>query len=271
MGVVRLVRSRAQPHVIIQFSRNGFGSQVFLAHPIELPSESGSSRNGHLQRPSQQTAVHELLQRLYRCTQAIEVVLETEPGVQAEDAVVLLHGLHHPFAFADGTCHRLLTPDVLARLGRFDSHQGMPMRRRGDMHHIHIRVLYQVAEVVIGLQSLVELLLAHFHGLLQVILIYIANRHQSALLVAGEMIATSTDTAYPDDTLGELVARCDVLRAPQYLCRHDGEQPDSTHCFEKISSVGSHSICVFICFSNAIYSSTHPVIQSEAKDLDHTK
>ena len=245
MRVVWLVRSRAQPHVIIQFGRNRFRSQVFLAYPEELPSKAGSTGDSHLQWPAQQTAIHQFLQRLDGSTQAIEIVLETEPGIQTENAVVLFHRFHHTLPFANGTGHRLFTPDVLAGLGRFDCHDSMPMRRSGDMNDVYIRVLNQITEIVVCLECFIEFLLTQVHRFLQMVLVYITYRYQATLFIAGKVITASTDTAHTNNTLGELVARCNVIRSAQYLSRYNGEQTDSTHCLEKISSIGSHSILLF--------------------------
>ena len=248
MRVVRLVRSRTQPHVVIQFSRNWFWSQVLFSYPEELPSKTGSTGDSHLQRPTQQAAIHQLLQWFDGSTQSIEIVLETEPGIQSEDTVVLLHGFHYPLAFANGTGHWLFTPDVLTSLGSFYRHQGMPMRRSGNVNYIHIRVFNQVTEIMISLQGLVELLLAQVHRLLQMVLVYITYRYQTARFITGKVIATSTDTTYPNDTLGQLVARCDVIGTSQYLSWYDGEQTNSTHCLQKVSSIGSHSMMILIRF-----------------------
>ena len=242
--VVGLVRRRAEPHVVIQFGRNGLRREVLLPHPEEFPGEARGSRDGHLEGPSQQSAVDQLLQRLDRRAQSVEGVLETEPRVQAEDAAVLLHRLHDALAFADGACHRFLAPDVLAGPGRLDGHQSVPVGRGGDMHDVDVGIGNEVAVVVVGFEGLVELLAAQRHGAVEVVPVDIADRHQPAGVVRREVIAALADAAHADDAFGELVAGGDVFGASEHAARHDGQQRHAAQRFEKVSA-GTHIFRLF--------------------------
>ena len=236
VDVVGLEGSRTEPHVVVKLCRDGFGLQVLLAHPEEFPGEARSTADGNLQRPTQHTAVNELLQGLNRCAETIERVSETEPGVQAEDAVVLLHSLHHALTLADGTGHGLLAPDVLAGFGSLNTHQRMPMGRRSDVDDIHIGVVDEVTEIVIRDRGVVETLLGHVDSLLQMLLVHITDGYQTATLVAGEVITAAPDTSDADDTLGELVAWCHMLGSTQHTAWDNGEQRGCSHRLQKFSS-----------------------------------
>ncbi|CCZ76045.1 unknown [Alistipes finegoldii CAG:68] len=238
--VVGFVGRRSEPHVVIQLGGNRFRSEVFPAHPEELPRESGGARNGHLERPAQQAAVDQLLERLDRRAETIEGILEAEPSVQAEDAVVAPDGFGYALAFADGARHRFLAPDVLAGLGRLDGHDAVPVRRRGDMHDVDIGVGNQAAEVAVGFQRLAELLLSQRNGAFEVFAVHVADCHQPAVLVAGEVVAALADAAHADDAFGELVARSGELRAAEHLARDDRQQRHAAQRFQKISTGGTH-------------------------------
>ena len=243
--VVGLPGRRAEPHVVIQFRRNGLRREVLLSHPEEFPGETRGSGDGHLEGPSQQAAVYELFQRFDRRSQPVEGVLEAEPSVQPEDAAVPFDGLHHALALADGARHRLLAPDVLARLGRFDGHQPVPVGRGGDVYDVYVGGGDQVAVVVIGFELLAELLAAQRHGAVEVVPVNVADRHQPALLGAGEVVAALADAAHADDAFGELVARGDEFRASEHAARHDGQQRHAAQRFEEISA-GTHFLQVVL-------------------------
>ena len=224
MTVIGLIGSRTEPHIVVEFLWHGFGHQVFLAHPVEFPSKSGSARYGNRQRPSEQTAVNEFFQWFHRGAESIEIILESKPSIETENAVVLLHGFHHSATFAYGARHGFFAPNVLACLGGFDSHQGMPVRRCGYMHHVNIGVVDKIAKIVVSIKILAEFASAEFQCLLQVQLVDIAHRHQSAMLIACEVIAAATYAAHAYYTLGELIAWSHMLGTAKHLCGHYREE-----------------------------------------------
>ena len=249
--VVGFVGRRAEPHVVVQLFRDGLGLEVLLPHPEEFPGESRGSGDGHLEGPSQQAAVDEFLERFDRRAQSVEGVLEAEPGVQAEDASVLPDGLHHALALADGARHRLLAPDVLAGLGCLDGHDAVPVGRGGDVYDVDVGVGDQIPVVVIAFEGLVELLAAQRDGAFEVFAVDVADRHQAACIVGGEVIAALADAAHADDALRELVARGDEFGASEHAARHDGQQRQPACLFQKISAV-THSISGCVFFLDAV-------------------
>ena len=217
------------------------GLEVLLPHPEEFPGESRGSGDGHLEGPSQQAAVDQLLERLDGGAQAIEGIRETEPRIEAEDAVVALDGLHDALALADGTGHRFLAPDVLAGLGGLNGHDAVPVGRGGDVYDVDVGVGDQIPVVVIAFEGLVELLAAQRDGAFEVFAVDVADRHQTALLGAGEMVAALADAPDADDAFGELVARRHVFRAAEHMARDDRQQCHAAQCFQKIPA-GTHIV-----------------------------
>ena len=249
MYVVRLVRRRTQPHVVVQLCRHLLRLQILLAYPVEFPVETRMLRDGHLQWPTQQSALYQLLQWFHRRAQTIELIREAEPRVDAEHTSVLLHSLAHPLALAYGACHRLLTPDVLARLRSLYGHQGVPVRWGSYVYDVHVRVMYQVAIVMI----LRHTLRTQVAPRLQVLLVHVADRHQSGATIILMSTSHATNT---DDTLRQLVARCQETVA-QHWSWDDGKQCQTTYAFQEISSTDAHSLVLILrlifCFSAQIY------------------
>ena len=232
MYVVRLVRRRSQPHIVVQLCRYLLRLQILLAYPVEFPVEARMLRDGHLQRPTQQSALYQLLQRFHRRAQSVELIREAEPRVDAEHTSVLLHCLAHPLALAYGACHRLLTPDVLARLCSLYGHQCVPVWWCSYVYDVHVRVMYQVAVVVI----LRHTLGAQVASSLQVLLIHVTDSHQSCAAI---VLMSASHATYADDTLRQLVARRQEAVA-QHRARHDGKQCQASYRFQEISSADTH-------------------------------
>ena len=197
--VVGLVGSRAQPQVVVQFLGNGLHFQVLLSCPEELPGEACGTRDAHFQGPSQQAAVDKLLERLHIGAQSVEGVLEAEPCVQSENPAVALHGFFHPFPLADGAGHRLLAEDVLAGIGCFHRHDTVPVGGCGNVYYVYIRVVDEVAEIVVCLGRDVPFCLGCFHGRIQVFLVHIAQRHHAAAFVVHEMQVATSDASHADN------------------------------------------------------------------------
>jgi hypothetical protein len=107
--------------------------------------------------------------------------------------------------------------------------------------------MYQVSPVCIGLQVGVELLYTGIQGLAQVILVHIADRHQTATLVTSEMEAAHANAADTDDAPRELVTGRHEIVVSTHLSEHfpgkDGEKANSGSRFlDKTSSRMSHSV-----------------------------
>ena len=65
-----------------------------------------------------------------------EVLLRAFLRARAEDAPVLLRGVHDRASLADGHRHRLLEEHVLAGTARLDGHLRVPVVRYGDQHAV---------------------------------------------------------------------------------------------------------------------------------------
>ena len=127
MRMVWLERSRAEPHVVVEFLRNRLRFEVLLAGPVEFPCEASGSRDPDGERPAENSAVHEFLQRLDSGSKTVEGVLEAEPGVQSEYSSVFLDCIDNLLAFPDGSGHRFLAENVLSGLAGFHCHDSMPV------------------------------------------------------------------------------------------------------------------------------------------------
>ena len=254
VGMIRLHRSRSKPHVIVKLLRNRLRLKVFTSCPIELPGESRSSGDPDGERPTEKSAVHELLQRLDGGTKSIEGVLETEPSVETEYAAILVYRLNHLLTFTDSPCHRLLTEDVFPRLGSLNRHKSMPMGRSGDMDYIHIGIMNQVPPVMIRLKFCAEPLLTLLKSVVEVLLVNVADSDKAAALIADKMEVAHADATDTDDTAGHLVARRDKLAGgvshlAEYLTGKYRQGADSQTSFlDKISSGLCHNQLCY-CFS----------------------
>ena len=233
MRVIRLVRSRAEPHVVVQLCRNRLRFEIFFSYPEKLPVETGMRTDRHLQRPSQQSALHQLLQRFDRSAQSIELVCKTEPCIQAEHTSVLLYGLHHTLSFTDRTRHRLFTPDVFPGFSGLDRHDTMPMRWSGDVHNINIRVQNQIAEIMISGYFFLHQFLSQF----KVIFINVTNGNQTC---TGIIDMASSHPSGTNNTFSQLITRSDIPIS-QYVTRHNRKERNPSKSFQKTSSACSHS------------------------------
>ncbi|OQC56002.1 MAG: hypothetical protein BWX52_01883 [Bacteroidetes bacterium ADurb.Bin013] len=193
------------------------------------------ARYGHLQGPAQHAALYQFFKRVHGRAQAIECVLETEPGVQSEDASVSLDRFHYTFAFPYGACHGFFAPDILAGLGGFHSHDAVPVRRGGNVHHIYVGIVNQIHEMLIGPDPV----RGHFHSRFQVFGIHIADGNQPCSFVFDMFPA---HTAGTNDPFGQLVAGGNETVASQDTPREDGQGSQTTGCPKKISSVQAHKL-----------------------------
>jgi hypothetical protein len=185
----------------------------------------------HAQGPAERAAFHHLLDGGHGGAVAVEVIGEAEPGVKAEDALVLLHGLHHLDAFVDGAAHGLFAPDVLAGLRRHDAHQRVPVGRRGDVDDVDVVAVQHFAEIVVAL---------HFgrtagEGIRQMEAVNIADGQEPR---AGVGEVALPHAAHADNRLGELFARRRNARPAERLSRHDAEKADGGGSLEEIAAGG---------------------------------
>jgi hypothetical protein len=79
--IVWLEWRRTKPEVIVEFSGNRLWLQVIKTTPVEFPVVPRNSAYSDFKRPTKYPAVNQLLQRLYGCTQTIELIFEPEPCI----------------------------------------------------------------------------------------------------------------------------------------------------------------------------------------------
>ena len=216
--------------------------ELGLAYPKELPVETGMLADSHLQRPTEHAAVDELLDLVDGRVHAVERIGKAEPRIQTENIAVTLHGLLNPLTLADGARHRFLAPDILAGRGGLHRHDAVPVRRRGDMHDIDVRIGNQLTVVGIGRHFLAGQLPSG----LQMILVDVANRDQTRTRVP---VMASAHAAYADDTFGQLVARSRVADAAQYVARDDGQRGHAGERFQELPSLHNRLTFIYISIS----------------------
>ena len=79
-----------------------------------------------------------------------EVLLRALLRARAEDAPVLLRGVHDRAALADGHRHRLLEEHVLPGAARLDGHLRVPVVRHGDQHAVDGGIGKEAAVVLVA-------------------------------------------------------------------------------------------------------------------------
>ena len=94
-----------------------------------------------------------------------------EPGgighrlhAHGHDAVQFLHSVDDRLGFVDGTGHRFFAINILAGLGGFDGHFGVPVIGRGDADHVDFLQIEQFAEVFGDVSGVVRFKSAFFGG-----------------------------------------------------------------------------------------------------------
>ena len=113
----------------------------------------------------------------------------------------------------------------------------MPVGRSGDVYNVNIRVVNQLAEIVVGGDALFNEIFARF----QVVTVNITDGYQTCATIID---VTSTHTTYTDDAFGQLVGWSHKALT-QHRTWHDGEQCQATQAFQEISSIGFHILQVF--------------------------
>ena len=200
--VVRLERSRAKPHLVVELLGHGLRFQVGPAAPVVFPVKASNTADGDLERPAEDTALDEFFDRLDVGAHAVKPRAKTEPCVQAEDPLVLVDRLNDFFALVDCAAHRLLAPDVLARLGGGNGDQRVPVRRSGNMDDIDVLTLQHLAEILVSLNVGPP----RFLSRLEMVFVHVANSQQLGLRVDALEVsathATGTDDGLGDDLAG---------------------------------------------------------------------
>ena len=79
------------------------------------------------------------------------------------------------------------------------------------MDDVHIGVMDQIPPIMIGLELGAKPFLSFLESVVKVLLVNIADSHETAALVTDKMEVTHSDSSNSDDTPGHLVARSDEL------------------------------------------------------------
>ena len=109
----------------------------------------------------------------------------------------------------------------------------MPVRRRGNVHNIHVRIGNQVAEIMVGGDFVRHQRLAQF----QMILIHITQGHQARPVII-HMPASHPSGA--DNPFCQLVTGCDKTLA-QHVTGNNCKGGQTAHSLQKMSSL---HICI---------------------------
>ena len=138
----RLQRRRPAVHVPVEIARHRRRRCVGPAAPL-----------AHLEAPcldvdplavSQQAALHDLVRE---DVVPVPTRAESAEGAHLQHPAIAVHRVDERPAFADAARQRLLAQDVLARLGRRDADERVPVRRRGDGDQIDILAIQHAAKI----------------------------------------------------------------------------------------------------------------------------
>ena len=102
---------------------------------------------------------------------------------------MLGHGLDHRDALAQGVREGFFAEDVLASFGGGDGRDGVPVVGGRDADGVDVLACDQLAEVLVGLAVLVAVAgVDLLEGVLQVLVIDIANGHHAAVVLTQEAV-----------------------------------------------------------------------------------
>ncbi len=137
------------------------------------------------------------------------------------------------------------------------------MRRSGDVHYVHIRIVHEIPPVSVGLKLGSELLHALLHGVVKMVPVHITDGDQTAALIACEMKATHAYSACPDDSACQLITGSDMFlipsHGPEHVAWQDGkERQPRRRLLQKTSSGFTHSAIVIKLFPTRKFTSFFP-------------
>lgn len=100
--MVGLFGSGAEPEIVIQFRRNWLRGEIRAAAPeILFPIEAGVCAEGNFKRPAEHAGLHQFFDRFDRNGHAVEGAVETEPGVEPENAFIFRDRSDDRLAFSN--------------------------------------------------------------------------------------------------------------------------------------------------------------------------
>ena len=80
------------------------------------------------------------------------------------------------------------------------------MGRCGDVDDVHVRIMDQISPVMVSLEFCPESLLAFLDSVVQVLLVDVTDRHQTATLVTDKVEVAHSDSSDTDYASGHLIA-----------------------------------------------------------------
>jgi hypothetical protein len=101
---------------------------------------------------------------------------------------------------------RLLNVDVLAGLGGGDRDQRVRVVRRGDRNGVDVVPLEQLAEVGVDVELVAEFLLESIGGLMEDLLIDVAQRDQVLMVVLDVALALAVEADLGDADVGRALS-----------------------------------------------------------------
>ncbi|OPZ97374.1 MAG: hypothetical protein BWY71_01639 [Planctomycetes bacterium ADurb.Bin412] len=213
-GSVRFVRGRSQPHIIIESVGYRFGGHYPGCRPF---AQIGVNCMQFTEHPAACDPYGKLK------------TFDAPPlGAALIHGTVPFHGIGDGPAFGNGQGYRFFAIDVLARPGRGNGNQGVPVIGGGNHYCINVRPRQQFPKIIIGGTILILIgLIDDTFGRQQMIAVHIAHR-QNPYIFTGQEVAQIEHTlpADADYAHGEPLAGC---RGTGFAQGRRGNEIRSTH------------------------------------------
>ena len=248
MVAVGFPRRRTEPHVPVEPLGNHLRLVLDAPGPAELPREALALAEYALEGAvAKKPVLDNLANRLDCSAEAVETVLETEPRVEAEHALLGLNDLADALALANGARHRLFAPYVLARLRGHHALDAVPVGRRADVDNVDAWVVDQLYEVLVALDLAPAALLGGGKASRDARSVAVGETDEPRALER-QVVGAVRDLAEADQRARELVGRS--RRPPKDLSRNDVERPKRGRTLQEFSSfhVSTNSLFVYLVY-----------------------
>ena len=229
--VVRPRGSRSQPHIPVQARFGGFFREI-------AGNRRTADRDLRMRHRADDAVTHQFAGRAKFAHGPLH-------AANLENSIIGAGGLHHRPAFQHGMRHGFLAINILARPGRRDGHERMPMIRRGNDDGINILPRQQIAEILVGVAAFIRAPVGvfgvgGFHRLFRQIqpgAVHIAYRqHADVLAREAGMHQAVTLLADADEAERDLFAR-GAVRRPQAGRQNERSRAGDGRRFDKMAPV----------------------------------